>query len=122
MLYSIDSNSYIWTIPHREDFDIWRSRISDHEYESIAEEIANKMRSDELSAIEWTSDTGWIDSSLKPIYEKACRCDESAAKKFFGLIIWAILLEHEAVWGFGSYNRENIQIEGLTFFRLGKSP
>ena len=28
-LYSVDSQSYVDTIPHREDFELWRSRLTE---------------------------------------------------------------------------------------------
>ncbi len=35
MLYSFDSNQYITDIPHRREFDIWRSRLTDEQFDAI---------------------------------------------------------------------------------------
>jgi len=123
MLYSIDSNSYVWTIPHREDFDIWRCRLPDDEYDAITAELASRLVGDEIQTAHWIPEGDWSGTIFAPIYTTACRLDSKAAEKFFGLILWSLLIEHEAVWGFGRYTKDSIQIdEGLTYFRLGKSP
>ena len=43
MLYSIDTNSYIYQIPHQADFDRWRSRISDDDYQAICDELYSRI-------------------------------------------------------------------------------
>jgi hypothetical protein len=55
---------------------------------------------------------------FQPIYEKAWHEDENAAAKFFGLILWHVVMEHEEDWSFGCYQQAGIPIEGLTYFRI----
>ena len=122
MLYSIDTNTYIWTIPHQEDYDIWRSRISDNEYEAIVTELYRKIDSDQIHTLNGNPGQDWIDTVFEPIYEKACRQDRTAAAKFFKLIFWSVLLEHREVWGFAHYNKDGMRLDGLTYFKLGNPP
>jgi hypothetical protein len=97
MLYSVDSQSYVKTIPHRSDYDIWRSRLSDEEYYSIVEELRNRIEYDKIHTSSWIPGSDWTDTVFQPICEKACRYDPGAAAKFFGLILWAVLLEDDEV-------------------------
>ncbi len=122
MLYSVDSQSYVSAIPHRSDFDIWRSRLSDQEYEAIVNELRSKIECDEIHTSSWIPGAIWTDTVFQPIYEKACRYDPEAAAKCFGLILWAVLLEDDDVWGFGRYEKDGVPIEGMTYFKLGRRP
>ena len=38
-LYSIDSEQYVDYIPHRENFERWRSRLSEGQFEAICDEL-----------------------------------------------------------------------------------
>jgi hypothetical protein len=122
MLYSVDSQSYVKTIPHCSDFDIWRSRLSDEEYDAIVNELRSRIECNEIHTSSWIPGSDWTDTVFQPIYEKACRYDPEAAAKFFGLILWAVLLEDNEVWGFGRYEKNGVSIEGMTYFKLGRQP
>lgn len=122
MLYSIESESYIQDIPHRKEFDIWRSHLFDEEYQAIVDELKSRIEGGEIHTSSWIPGSDWTDSVFEPIYERACRCNEEAAAKFFGLILWAVLLEHQDVWAFGRYEKDGIPIEGMTYFKLNRIP
>ncbi|MEW6425434.1 MAG: hypothetical protein AB1523_11965 [Bacillota bacterium] len=122
MLFSIESQSYIRDIPHRKEFEIWRSRLTDEEYQAIVDELNNRIESGEIHTSSWIPGSDWTGTVFQPIYEKACRYDKEAAAKFFGLIVWAVLLEHDDVWAFGRYEKDGVSIEGLTYFKLSRIP
>lgn len=122
MLYSVDSRSYVKAIPHRADFDAWRSRLSSEEYGAIVCDLRNRIECDEIHTSSWIPGADWRDSVFQPIYEKACRCDPEAAAKCFGLILWAVLLDDNKVWGFGRYEKDGVPIQGMTYFKLGRRP
>ena len=122
MLYSVDTQSYITTIPHQGDFNVWRSHLSREDYDAIFAELASRIESDEIHTSSWIPGSDWTDTVFEPIYTTACRRDQEAAAKFFGLILWAVLLEHEDVWGFGRFERDGVPIQGMTYFKLGRCP
>lgn len=118
MLYSTDSNSYIDRIPHCEDYDRWRSRISDDDYQAIYDELRSRISGSEIQTSSWTPGKDWRGTVFQPIYEDACNRDPDASAKFFGLILWHVVMEHEEAWSFGRYQLHDVPIEGLTYFRI----
>ena len=120
MLYSIDSESYIKTIPHRKDYDRWRKDIRDEDYQAIYDELYSRISGSEIETSSWIPGSDWSGTVFEPIYFNACHEDEVASAKFFGLILWQVVLEHDEVWSFGRYKLGDIPIEGLTYFRINK--
>jgi hypothetical protein len=64
----------------------------------------------------------WSQTVFDPIYSVACQCDEEAAGKFFGLILWVVVKDRPDVWSYGRYEKDGIPIRGLTYFRLDNPP
>jgi len=122
MLYSVDTQSEIKSIPHRAEFDVWRNRLSSQEYDAIVSELQHRIESDEIHTSSWIPGGDWTDTVFQPIYKRACHCDPVAAAKCFGLILWKVLLDNEDFWGFGRYDKNGIPIQGLTYFKLGRRP
>ena len=113
MLYSIDNESYINRIPHKADYDRWRAKISDDDYQAIHDELHSRISGSEIEPSSWIPGKNWNGTVFQSIYD-ACEGDENASAKFFGLILWHVVMEHEETWGFGRYQF----IEGLTYFRI----
>jgi hypothetical protein len=118
MLYSIDSDEYITNIPHKQDYDRWRSRLTEAEYEAIINELNSMIGDEEVKTSSWMPGNDWSGTVFDPIYSRACKCDESASAKFFGLLLWEVMLNHPSVWSFGRYEKDGIPIEGLTYFKI----
>lgn len=118
MLYSLDSEKYINVIPHQSDYDIWRSRLTDAEYQAIYDELHSRISESEIETSSWMPGSDWTGTVFQPIYEKACRCDNEAAAKFFGLIVWCVFKEHDETWSFGRFKLNDVPIKGLTYFRI----
>ncbi len=118
MLYSIDSDSFIKKITHRAEYDQWRQRINDTDYQAIYDELNARISGSEIETSSWIPGSNWQGTVFQPIYEDACGCDEVASAKFFGLILWHVVMQHDETWSFGRYQLGNILIEGLTYFRI----
>jgi hypothetical protein len=118
MLYSIDSESEVTTVPHYHDFVRWRKGLTDNEYEMIVRELNTRIDGTEIQTSSWIPGCDWSDTVFHPIYETACSEDEVAAAKFFGLIVWDAFLRHPAWWAFGRYEKDGIPITGLTYFKI----
>ncbi len=121
MIYSPDSSSYITDVPHRREYDIWRSRLSDAQFNAIYAELNSRIEGSKVETSSWIPGSNWEGTSFQPIYV-ACQCDTDAAAKFFGLILWQVVLDHDQVWSFGRYEKDGIPIRGLTYFRLENPP
>jgi hypothetical protein len=85
-------------------------------------ELRSRIKCDEIHTSSWIPGANWTDTVFQPIYENACRYDPEAAAKCFGLILWAVLLDDEDVWGFGRYEKNDVPIEGMTYFKFGRRP
>ena len=120
MLYSLESDSYIEHIPQKHDYDEWTSRISDEHYQAIYDELNSRISDSEIETSSWIPGSDWSGTVFHPIYEDACNFDETAAAKFFGLILWHVIMEHDEVWAFGRYQLGDVPIEGLTYFRIDR--
>ena len=122
MIYSIDTQEYLEYIPHRKDYDLWRSRITDKEYREMINELQNRICGKEIATSSWMPGSNWGNTPFQPIWEKACLKDYETSAKFFGLLVWEVFLFHDEVWSFGRYNKGEIPIKGLTYFKLGNPP
>jgi len=120
MLYSIDTNSYITRIPHKSDYDRWKAGLAESECQAIYDELESLISDSEIETSSWIPGSNWAGTVYDPIYSKACQYDESASAKFFGLILWHVVMEHDEVWSFGRYKLGEIPIEGLTYFRIDR--
>lgn len=109
-------------IPHRGYYDAWKKQLSPAEYEAIFDELDRRISTGDIHTSSWIPGADWIGTVFQPIYETACHHDEEAAAKFFGLILWHVMLERDEAWGFDRYEKNNVPIEGLTYFKLGIAP
>ena len=118
MLYSVVSNEPVKRIPHRKQFELWRSRLSEDEFAAIEAELNSMIDGDEVHTSSWMPGSDWTDTPFHPIYEKACLRDESEAAKFFGLALWKVMMDRPEAWAFGRYAKDGVPIEGMTYFRV----
>lgn len=118
MLYSIDSDREINTIPHVHDYRRWRKGLTNDEYQAIFDALTQRITDSDIETSSWIPGSNWIGTVYQPIWEKACDKDSTAAAKFFGLILWHVVMLHPDCWAFGRYKLNGIPIEGLTYFRI----
>jgi hypothetical protein len=122
MVYSLDSDRYIDTIPHKHDYDLWRSRLTANEYDAIMEDLCARIEADEIVTSSWIPGADWTGTVFEPIYRTVCRQDFDASARFFGLLVWEAVLNHPDVWSFGRYEKDSVPIKGLTYFKLRTPP
>jgi len=122
MLYSFDSGKYVKTLPHKKQYDAWRKRLSDSDYDSICEELMNHFNQKEVNTSSWIPGNDWTDTVYEPIYH-ACGDNAESAGLFFGLIVFKMLMDSdEGVWGFGRYEKDGFPIKGMTYFIVNNPP
>jgi len=118
MLYSIDEDKPINYVPHERNFRIWRSRLSDPEYQAIVIELNSRISGNEVQTSSWIPGSDWSGTVWEPIYTKACQGNETESGLCFGLIVWVVMMERPEAWAFGRYEKDGIPIRGLTYFRV----
>ncbi len=118
MLYSVEEGKRIEFIPHEKDFRIWRSRLTDSEYQAIVDELNSRINKDEVHTSGWIPGSDWTGTVYKPIYSKACLGDETQAGLCFGLFLWVVMMERPEWWSCGHYEKDGIPIKSLTYFRV----
>ena len=122
MLYSIESNSEITHIPHRRDFERWRSRLNDDEYQAIVEELNSRIEGTEIQTSSWIPGSNWNGTVFQPIFDNACNRDPVTSGLFFGLIVWVVFMDRPEWWSFGRYEKDGIPITGMTYFMVHRQP
>lgn len=122
MLYSVDGEKYITTIPHESDFKTWSSRLSAADLDKISAALKTVFSGSEIKTSSWIPGENWAGTPWEPIYSQACRQDEDAAARCFGLFVWQAVLRESDVWGFGRYEKDGVPIEGMTYFKLQNPP
>jgi hypothetical protein len=122
MIYSLESQSYITAVPHKGNFDQWRGRLTESEYSAIITDLTSRIQGTEIQTSSWIPGSDWTETVFDPIYSKACLQDERAAAKFFGLIVWQVIMDQPETWAFGRYEKDGVPIEGLTYFRISPPP
>lgn len=85
MLYSLDTNSFVYEVPHQEEFGAWKSRLSATQYAAIRAELGRQIDTGEIHTSSWIPGPNWRGTPFQPIYDIACGQDEESSTKFFGL-------------------------------------
>ena len=118
MLISVDTGKEVTRIPHRRDFDEWKSRLTVEEYEAIVDELDSRIEGGEVHTSSWIPGADWGGTVFQPIYEKACNKNPNAAALFYGLILWDAMMRREDRWGYGRFDLNGRDLRGLTYFKL----
>ena len=123
MLYAIgdEGPELITRIPHEREYEVWMSRLDDADIRAIDEEFERRIEAKENPEVvtsSWLPGSDWTGTPFMPIYEKAARCDMTAAGMCFGLMLWEFFMQHPESWSFGHYKLNEVPIEGLTYFRI----
>lgn len=121
MLWDVHNNKEVTYVPHKKEYDVWISRLSSEQIQYIKDEILRRISGEEVKTAGWIPGSDWRETPFQPIYEIACRSNEKAAGKCFGLLVWETLMEHEDYWGFGKYELNNLPIESMTYFKVHPS-
>lgn len=122
MLYSIDRGKYVTEVPHKADFVKWRKKISEKDYQAIADTLNEKIDGSDINTAGWLPGNDWTGTVYEPIYE-ACGRNKVQSGMFFGLIVFDLLMKREdRTWGFGRFERDGHQIASMTYFVLKNPP
>ena len=123
MLFSIDSNEPIRSIPRRrqEQFNIWRRALDNSDYEAVVEainEYVNAVPQDKPFVSSYIPGHDWTDTVYEPLYIACGRSIEQSGW-FFGLIVWQVMIDHEEEWVFKLADKED-DVLGTTYWRRNR--
>ncbi len=124
MLIKIQSNGDIrevTKIPYEGQYLELCERLSHEEFDAIYDHLRELLDNSEIETSSWIPGANWHGTVFWPIYETACNGDQGAAARFFGLILWQVVMEHPDRWSFGRYELDDTPIEGMTYFRVGQT-
>lgn len=121
MLLSPDTGKLVTTIPYKHEFNIWKKRLTEDEYNGLIDILTEKINSNEIHTSSWIPGSDWTNTPFQIIYDKACEYNEEHSAMFFGLILWDAVMRHPECWAFGHYNFKNgSEIKGTTYFKVEK--
>ncbi len=118
MLYDVQKGREIHHIPHFKEFNDWKEKLTEQQIESIKDEIRSKIEGTEIQTSSWMPGSDWSNTPYQAIYEDACQSNEITSGLCFGLFVWETFMEGENYWGFGKYEKDGIEIKGITYFRV----
>ena len=117
MLFNIDTGKEVKRDPHLNEYNLWRSRLTNAEFEAIVEKLNSLIDSDEIHTASWMPGNNWDGTVFEPIYTKACNNDETLSGMCFGLFVWYVFKERDDEWYHGKFENNGIPIKGMTYFR-----
>lgn len=118
MLLDISSGQRITKIPHIGDWTLWRSRLSDAQWNAVRDELNARITTTDVHTAGWMPGADWTGTPFQVLYDVACRGNADAAALCFGLAVWIVMMEHPDTWGFGRYEKDGVPIRSLTYFRV----
>ncbi|MBF6571660.1 MAG: hypothetical protein IVW54_22675 [Candidatus Binataceae bacterium] len=118
MLWDIDRNQEIGTIPHPDGWKALSERLDPAEFQAIIDELNSKIDGSKIQTSSWMPGADWTGTAYQAIYEKAARFDTQLAAKLFGLMVWYTFMQRDEYWAFGRFEKDGVPIEGLTYFRV----
>ena len=120
MLWAIDGNKQkqISDIPHQDYYSRLLSSLSKEEYDDICEELNNKIDTNEVHTSSWMPGHDWHGTVFESIYTKAVNYNREVSGLLFGIMLWVVLMERDDDWSFGRYKKGEIDIKGITYFRI----
>jgi hypothetical protein len=125
-LFSIDGDE-MTRVPHDDQFNDWKSRLSTSEIDAIHNEfdalIDRKLSSgEEILTSSWMpkelchgDGQEWDGTPFQVIWEKACRQNWDHTGWCFGLFLWEHMMNRDEDWCF--YKSGDDEIRGTTYFR-----
>ncbi|MBU0559206.1 MAG: hypothetical protein KJ799_00465 [Bacteroidetes bacterium] len=117
MLFDIDSSKQVTSQPYLKEFNIWRKRLSQSEFDAIVNKLDSMIDSDEIHTAGWMPGNNWKGTVFKPIYTKACGMNEQESGLCFGLFVWYVFQNRPDEWYSGKFENGGVPIKSRTYFR-----
>jgi|ERR1035438_4436401 hypothetical protein len=120
MLFDVPSMKKLTRVPYEETYRPLRQaldRIDPQAFDKIHEELTARFDEREIDTAGWIPGANWKDTIWWPIYLAAGE-DQEVSAKFFGQIVWQVVMDHPDCWPSGKYELDGIPIRSRTYFRI----
>jgi hypothetical protein len=120
MLFDVPSMKKLTRIPYEETYWPLRDaldRVNPTAFDDIHKELTSRFKGREIDTSSWIPGKDWTGTVYDPIYA-ATGLDEVAAAKFFGQIVWQVVMDLDSCWASGRYELDGVQIKGRTYFSI----
>lgn len=121
-LYAVDSDRPIDYLPHKQEFDICRTRLADAAYHAVENELNRRIDAvaenpQPVLTSSWLPGPDWTGTVYEPLYHAASN-DQSRSGMFFGQILWQVMRERREDWAFLKADPFDLGIQGTHYFRI----
>ena len=120
MLFDVPSMKKITRVPYEETYHPLREALDQTDpqaYERIHRDLTSRFQGREIDTSSWIPGKDWTGTVYDPIY-RSCGCDEVVAAKFFGQIVWQVVMDLDSCWASGHYELDGVPIKGRTYFTI----
>lgn len=112
MLYTIEGEK-ITKVAYESKFKDRMNYISKQDYDVIVDALNEIIDKSDVHTSSWIPGHNWIGTLFEPIW-KACKCNNEEAAKFYGQILYKVMMDRPEKWYFGKYPHA----KGKTYFRV----
>jgi hypothetical protein len=120
MLFDVPSMRRITRVPYEETYRPLRralDQVDPTAYGKIHDELTSRFNGREIDTSSWIPGNDWTGTVYAPIYI-ACGEDVVASAKFFGQIVWQVVMDIDSCWASGHYELNGVPIKGRTYFSI----
>ncbi|KGX86681.1 hypothetical protein [Pontibacillus marinus] len=103
----------ITEVAYKTNYTSLMKKLPQDKHRAIVTELNRIADQEEVITSSWIPGSDWRGTVYEPIWEACGRNDEVAAK-FYGQILYKVIIDHPAEWLFGKYDHAR----GKTYFRV----
>lgn len=112
MLFSIEGKQIV-EVAYKKEFHHRMRALPNDKYRAIVEELTRVVDSGNVHTSSWIPGHDWRGTLYEPIW-LACNKNDEVAAKFYGQILYKVMIDHPDNWCFGDYPHAR----GKTYFRI----
>jgi len=116
MLYSVDDRTP-QRDAHKSDFQVWRSRISDVQYQAMVDAINTFCDRCRSFCASWLPGKDPAIRAAFPPLAAACGGSQEQSGFFFGNIVWRVVYDRTDEWYFLPADKEGEGPLGMQYWR-----
>jgi hypothetical protein len=120
MLFDVPSMKKLTKIPYEETYRPLRKAldlVSPTAFSDIHRELTDRFQGREIDTSSWIPGKDWTGTVYEPLYIVA-GFDQGVAAKFFGQIVWKVVMDLDSCWASGHYELDGVEIKGRTYFSI----
>ena len=107
-------------MPHSEQFNRLRARLSHQEFDQIIIRINELIDAAgaEIATTGWLPGSDWNGTPFQLINDKAARLNRDVSRRFFGQLVWYTVIRRPEAWSCGRYPQNEEDVCSMTYFRV----